>query len=258
MRSQLEGAGELLAELPTQDEDTPGDDWANEASTFDGSASAYVEYALPHDRGLRASWDEEVLRVALADHPRLDRWQQRADASGHRAREARNARAPEFAGGVDWIEVGPAPTANVAGSGRDAVAVSVGLEIPHWQRSHAEDQRAAEADLAAARARWFAVRDEAAAEISVTLAEIRDTARRAVVRQTTLIPQAESAFESVLGGYAVGEAELALVLLAEREPLRLSLELNGLQARHAAAWAELERTVGRAVPPEPVETRETP
>lgn len=439
MRSQLDRAGELLAEIPTHREDPLGDDWDIEAPSFDGSPTAYVEYALAHDRGLRAGWErwraathriarerrlpmptitysifvsqietrvgpqrhklsvrqrfpwpgelsagadaaaasaramqrefeaqaldtqarvltaywrlwlvretertdreqlellmslaelararlevsrstladilqlelelarldddieglgerereavavllaatgappdtgaptlreppvlavpregEEVLRAALVEHPHLDQWQQRVQASGHRVREARNARAPGFAVGVDWIEVGPAPVANMAGSGRDAVAVSVGLELPLWQRSYAEDQRAAEADAAAAQARWFATRDAAAADLSVALAEVRDTARRASVREYTLIPQAEGALESVLGGYAAGEADLAVILFAERELLALSLELDGFRARHAAGWAELERIVGRPVAPEPVDTRETP
>ena len=51
---------------------------------------------------------EAQLRVALVDHPRLDRWSVRAEASDLRVKEARNARAPAFSLGVDWIEVGPA------------------------------------------------------------------------------------------------------------------------------------------------------
>jgi outer membrane protein TolC len=149
--------------------------------------------------------------------------------------------------GVDWIEVGPARMAGVADSGKDAVSVSVGIELPLWQRNLAEDQRAAEADTAAARAEWAAARDRAAAQLEVALSNIRDSSRRARLHETTLIPQAEGALESTLGGYATGDIQLAAILLAERDLLGLRLAWIQLHAEHAIAWAELERIVGHGV-----------
>jgi outer membrane protein TolC len=171
----------------------------------------------------------------------------KAEASDLRVREARSARAPGFALGVDWIEVGPARTAGVPDSGKDALTVSVGLELPLWQPNYAEDQRAAEADAAAARAEWAAARDRAAGDLGVALAKIRDSSRRAELHEGTLIPQAEGALESTLGGYDVGDSDLAATLMAERDLLDLRLGYIRLQAEHAVAWAELERVVGRSV-----------
>lgn len=198
------------------------------------------ELAVPRD-------EEAKLRAALVDHPLLDRWQVRAEAADLRVKEARNARAPGFALGVDWIEVGPARAAGVPDSGKDAVMVSVGIEVPLWQGNYAEDQKAAEADAAAARAEWAAARDRAAAELDVSVAQIRDTARRAELYSHTLIPQAEGALESTLGGYATGKGDLAAILIAERQLLELRLGLLEVESKHAVAWAELERVVGRVV-----------
>lgn len=191
--------------------------------------------------------DEVSLRQALVDHPSLGRWQAQAEVGDLRVKEARHARAPGLSLGVDWIEVGPARMSGVADSGKDAVSVSVGLELPLWQRNYAEDQRAAQADAAAARAQWAATRDQAAAQLSVALSQIRDTARRAALHEHTLIPQAEGALESTLGGYATGDVQFAAILLAERELLELRLEAVQLHAEHAVAWAELEAIVGREV-----------
>lgn len=191
--------------------------------------------------------DAASLDAALADHPALGRWLAAAEASELRVKQARHARAPGLALGVDWIEVGPARTAGVDGSGRDALSVSVGVELPLWQRNYAEDQRAAEAEGAAARAEWAATHDRVAAQIRVVYSRLRDSARRVALHETTLIPQAETALESTLGGYATGDASLSAILLAERELLELRVTLGSLHAAHAQAWAELEALVGRPV-----------
>nr|WP_255216802.1 TolC family protein [Pseudenhygromyxa sp. WMMC2535] len=191
--------------------------------------------------------EESELRAALNDHPRIDRWQVQAEAGDLRVKEARNARAPSFSVGVDWIEVGPARTEGVADSGKDAVMIGVGLELPLWQRNYAEDQRAAEAEAAAARSEWASARDRATAELGATLARLRDSARRAALHEHTLLPQAEGALESTMGSYASGQGQLSAVFLAQRALLELELELLELHAAHAVAWAELERVVGRGV-----------
>src|SRR5690606_25935630 len=141
---------------------------------------------------------------------------------------------------------------NVADSGKDALSASVGIDLPLWQRNYAEDQHAAQPEAAAARPAWAASRDRAAAELSAVLSRIRDTARRAALHETTLIPQAEGALESTLGNYTTGDAELASILLAERELLELRLTLVQLHAEHALAWADLEAIVGRPVAGDPI------
>ena len=191
--------------------------------------------------------NEARLQAALVAHPLLERWIARGEVGEQRAREARNTRAPTFSLSADWIEVGPASSATTAGSGSDAVAVGVGIELPLWQRSYSEDVKAARADAAAARAEWAAARDAAVASLSATMAHLRDTARRVVLYDSTLIPQAEGAIESALGGYAVGKTTISALLLAQRDLLELRLARLRLQTKHAVAWAELERVVGRSV-----------
>lgn len=199
--------------------------------------------------------DEAALRAAVHDHPRLDRWAVRAEARELRVDEARNARAPSFSVGVDWTEVGPARMGGLADSGKDAVMVSVGIELPLWQLNYAEDQKAARAEAAAARSEWAAARDMAWSQLSIAMAQLRDTARRAELHEHTLIPQAETALESTLGGYATGEGNLSAILIAERDLLELHLQQLELEANHAVAWAELERIVGRSVDRHPGDNR---
>jgi len=76
---------------------------------------------------------------------------------------------------------------------------------------------------------------------------IRDAHRRLRLYRDTLIPQAQSAYESVIGSYAVGRSGVAAALLAQRDLLELAVALVRARADHGVAWARLERVVGRPV-----------
>ena len=84
------------------------------------------------------------------------------------------------------------------------------------------------------------------AEVSAVAAEVEDTARRVAVVQDTLLPQAEAAYGSVLGQYAVGEAGVAQALLAQRDLLDLAVDRVAAEAGHQRAWARLHALVGGA------------
>jgi outer membrane protein TolC len=97
--------------------------------------------------------------------------------------------------------------------------------------------------------------DGAEAELASTLANLRDAKRRVELYQMTLVPQAETAYDSVLGSYTVGRGTVAQSLLAHRDLLELRIELERARADHARTWARLEELVGRelspATPPDP-------
>jgi outer membrane protein, heavy metal efflux system len=184
--------------------------------------------------------DEAELRAALDDHPRLRRWNEQELASELRVRQARNARAPMFSVGTEWMQM------EMPGSrSQSAVSVSVGVSVPLWQRNYAAEQRAFEAKAAAARAEWSGSHANAAGELGRALSSVRDSARRARLFEIDLVPRAENALESLLAGYASGRGELAAVLLIQRDLWNLQLELIQHYTRHAIAWAELEAIVGR-------------
>jgi outer membrane protein TolC len=77
------------------------------------------------------------------------------------------------------------------------------------------------------------------------LANLRDALRRVQLYRGTLVPQAQSAYESVLGAYTVGRGSVAQALLAQRDLLELRIELERARADYARTWARLEELVGR-------------
>jgi outer membrane protein TolC len=135
------------------------------------------------------------------------------------------------------------------------VTASLAVSVPLWQGAYGDAQRASEADAAADRADGRRATHEALAELDEALAAVRDAERRVSLYGETLLSQAQSAYESVVGAYAVGRGSVAAVLLAERDLLEISLGLAQARADHGRAWARLESVVGRPVRAAPARTR---
>ncbi len=203
--------------------------------------------ALPAE--LESALSEEALSASARAHPMIESRGLLAEASQASARAKAAERFPDIRLGVDWIATGDADAMGVPDSGRDALMVGAELRMPLWRGSTADGIQAAEADARAERAEQRALVHRAEAELAETLAELRDSARRVEFYRVTLVPQAESAYESVLGAYTVGRGTVAQTLLSQQDLLELRIELERARADHARTWAELEEIVGRELTP---------
>jgi outer membrane protein, heavy metal efflux system len=186
----------------------------------------------------------EALTSSVRAHPKIESLGFLAEASEATAQAESAERLPSFTVGADWIITGDAAMPGVEGSGRDAVVVGGGMRIPLWQTSYSESAAAAEAEARAQLAEQRSLIDRAQAELASTLAHLRDAARRVELYRMTLVPQAEAAYESVLGAYTVGRATVAQALLSQRDLLDLRIELEQARADHARSWARVEELVG--------------
>jgi outer membrane protein TolC len=188
-----------------------------------------------------------AMAEAVRAHPFLQSFELLAEANEAQAAAYEADRFPRFTVGMDWIETGPALMPATQGSGDDAVITSLGLSVPLWQDSYDDMQRSAEAEAAGDRADRERAEDAALAELEQALSAVRDSYRRVRLYRDTLLPQAQTAYESVIGAYAVGRATVAATLIAQRDLLELSLGLMRARADHGNGWARLERVVGRPV-----------
>jgi outer membrane protein TolC len=188
---------------------------------------------------------QQVTQRAL-EHPLLGAAGAREDAAQAAVQVAQSQRAPGLTLGVDWIPTGPSAMDD-AESGRDALMLGVGFRIPLWQRSYAEDVRsmAAMQDLRAAQSQGL--RLQLSAQVEDAYIRVVDGARRVDVVQSSLLPQAEGTYTSLLGSYAVGKANVAQVLLAQRDLLELQVLLDSEQAELERSWAELEQLCGQSL-----------
>lgn len=190
----------------------------------------------------------QELRAAAAEHPDVQTLATLSDAAGQREREARAERAPSFGVGVDWILTGEAPAnPGPADSGKDAVALTLSMKVPLWSRAYKAGEAEARARGAALRSRALDARNGVAAQIGERAVLVDDAVRRVEFYGSTLIPQAETTFESVLASFASGRATVAELLLAEQALLGLRGERFAAQADYGTELARLERAVGRPV-----------
>ncbi len=189
----------------------------------------------------------DELRSMVHEHPDVEAIGEAARAADELARAARADRFPSFSLRAEWVVTDPASTPGVPGSGQDAVAVGAGLRVPLWQRNYGEAERAAASTARARLADRDAAVDRALARLELQLSLVRDSARRHTLYANTLLPQAEAAYDSVLGSYATGRGSVAQALLSQRDLLELRIELVRSLAQHATAWAHLEFTVGASV-----------
>lgn len=211
-----------------------------------GGVSLPTSGALP-ETAVPAAETAALVDAAL-DHPLLAHLGARAEAADARARAASAGRLPSATVGADWILTGPAVETGmgpVEDSGKDAIAVGVGVKLPLWQGTYGHDIAAERASADAFRADQRASADRAAADVDRGLSEVRDSARRVRVTEGTLLPQAEAAYTSLLGSYAAGKGSVAQVLLAQQDLLALRVRLDTARADHARAWATLEERCGR-------------
>lgn len=197
-----------------------------------------------------AELDEPLaaLTAEAAEHPRVATLATLSDATGERVREARADRFPSFGIGVDWIMTGRSQAAMPpSDSGKDAVALALSVKVPLWARAYKASEDEARARGAALRARAIAARNGIKASIRQEAARVNDDVRRVQVYETTLVPQAQATFESVLSSYAAGRSSVAELLMTQRELIALQDDLFAAEADYGAHVANLERAVGRPV-----------
>lgn len=198
----------------------------------------------PIDSGVPAE-PLDVITAAALEHPAIEGLGIRARASESMADSVAAQRLPSFTVGADWML-----TPNVDGSGRDTVLVGLGLRIPLWQSSYADSVDAERADSRALYAEQADRRLQAVANATTLWSSLRDAHRRVDLYRTTLLPLAETAYESVLGAYVVGRGTISQALNTQQQLLDLRVELAQAQADHARQWARLEALVGRPLTPD--------
>ncbi len=193
-----------------------------------------------------AQTDEELRNDAL-NHPLISSHAYLAQANDDRARAESATGMPTFTIGADWILTGKTNIATVADDGKDAVIVGAGMSIPLWQGSYQDSVDAAQSAASAQRAEAQNAKNSALAEVDSSLAAVRNAIRRVDLYQNTLVPQADSAYTSVLGAYATGRGTVAQTLLAQRDLLELRGELERARADYGISWARLEQVVGHDI-----------
>lgn len=190
-----------------------------------------AEFATPDEPILHVV-REEALDALVAQHPEVRAVREVARALDAQAMAEENAGMPDFSVDLAWRFQ------------EEVLMVGAGMTLPIWRGDYTRAADGYRAESVAtnyeAQARTLALRAQADMWLSV----LRDSARRVALVQSTLLPQAEAAYASVLGAYAVGKAGVAAVLLAQQDFVELSKDLVDARVRHEVAYAQLIYLLG--------------
>ncbi|KAA3604470.1 MAG: TolC family protein [Planctomycetota bacterium] len=153
---------------------------------------------------------------------------------------------PGFTLGADWTWIGDGP-AGTADSGQDAVAISLGLDLPLRRSSLKAGKISAQASASAARDRFRDRQNRLVAEIETASFRFRDADRRVQLYRHGLMAKSEQSLKNALTAYQTGRSSFDAVVDAARLFLEFQLQAVRAEADRLQAVAEIERFSGRRI-----------
>lgn len=140
------------------------------------------------------------------------------------------------------LALGVSPTQ--AGSRVSEWGVMLEVNIPLQQESRRSQEREAEANVGAARARLAASANELLATLAEDLSALDAAQRQEGLIRSNLLPQAELTFQAALAAYENGKVDFATLLDAQRQIRQARQDALRAQAEQQARLADIERLIG--------------
>jgi outer membrane protein TolC len=131
-------------------------------------------------------------------------------------------------------------------TGRDALALSVGVTVPLWRGKQEANIQEAQIERRRAETELADFRLTVRTRLADLRQQIERHRRQLALLDETLLPKAETALETALSGYRTGQNDFLDLLDAERTLFQLRLQRASVFARLLTTQAEWERTAGRA------------
>jgi outer membrane protein TolC len=132
----------------------------------------------------------------------------------------------------------------VDGSGDDALAVTLGIDLPLWRGRLDAGLARARAERSAAVASAADERLALGAELAMTLYELRDADRRLALFRDGLVAKGRQALAAVSAAYSAGEASLLELVDSQRELLEFELSAARAETDRGNALIHAESLTG--------------
>jgi cobalt-zinc-cadmium efflux system outer membrane protein len=151
---------------------------------------------------------------------------------------------PDVTLGLDYTQAGENRMASSTERGRDPIMGTVTVNVPIWWDKLGAQKRAAEARREASIARRIQLTLDTTAMVRGAYAIAKSAKEQRVRFAEEIVPNAQSAYESVTSKYTAGTSTLTDVLDIQRAYNDAALGLVERTAAYLKAVAELERAVG--------------
>jgi len=148
---------------------------------------------------------------------------------------------PDFQFGLDWIRIGGADMADTPGSGRDALSISAGINIPIWKKKYSALAKSASHRIASSENELIRRKNRLTAELSSAFFDLEDAFRKEKLYRDQILPKAEETLKILLSNFESDQASYLDVLDAEKTLLEFGLTREKIKSDMFIAQAEIER-----------------
>ncbi len=180
--------------------------------------------------------DRKSLAAAASVHPAIKAYDSLAKSKKIMANAEAADGLPDFLVSAEWMFA------------EDALMVGAGISLPLWRGSYGDAVDAMEAEALMQKFEGQMALETALSALDSELALLNDAVRRCGVLNDVLIPQANAAYESVVGGYVTGTGNVTQLIMSQRDLLDLRIALESARVDYADSKARLEQIVGREIP----------
>jgi len=226
--SAIQRLGRLTGEpLPIDDSVTVAPPPPPSSPTTAGTAEGSLD-RRPEARALRSDIERAETQIAVA---RKESW-------------------PDFTVGVQYVDIAQRDLTPTM-TGRDALALSLGVKVPLWRGKQKAGVREAELERRRAQAELEAFELEVRTRIADLQSTIQRQNNQLSLLDNRLLPKAETALETTLSAYRTGSTGFLDLLDAQRTLFELQLQRIAVRTRLLQTNAELERAAGRSSLPAP-------
>lgn len=186
------------------------------------------------------------LQAALTQRPEAQARRARVQQAEEEVALARRAFYPDFSVSATYFDIAERDVPASA-TGRDALALGVGIKVPLWRGRLKANVREARLRQQQAEAQYEALEATLRTQLDDLSRRLRERREQLALLEQTLIPQAETTLEATLSAYSAGRTDFLDLLDAERTLFQLQTDRIATHVRYLKARAALARALGNAL-----------
>lgn len=205
---------------------------------------------------------DSLIAAAAERSPDLQRLREQLERDRQAVELARLAYWPDFTLGFEWTYMRPRaafvpppdPTTGMtpmvdrmSEAGMDSWAILFGANIPVWIEKIEAGIREARSRLAASQHEYVAAKNRVGFEIEDALARVRAQQELAAIFGSTIVPQAQQAYEVSRVAYSAGDSEFLFVIDNWQKWLTFTIQYHRALGELERGIADLEAAIGMSL-----------